>query len=169
MLRITVAVEGEAVIDHLLQGIQGIEERASDLRPFWPTFVTELQAIIAKAFASEGASTGAPWAPLKPATQRDRSRQGFAPAHPILERTGKLKRALTIGEGAFIATTATTMRYLVSEEVAPYFKYHQRGGLHLPRRAPVLFTDADRKTLSQSIQLFITGHGPTPPAGAVLG
>lgn len=162
MLRLTITIgDGDAVIDHVLQGIQGIEERARDLRPLWPTVVADLQAMIAKAFASEGASTGAPWTALALATQADRARHGFGPTNPILERSGKLKRALTLGEGAFVSSTPSSMRYVVSEQVAPYFKFHQRGGPRLPRRAPVLLTAADKSALTGTIQLYITGRDRT--------
>jgi len=39
---------------------------------------------------------GPGWAPLAPATVEDRERHGFPGEHPILERTGALKRSLTV-------------------------------------------------------------------------
>jgi hypothetical protein len=156
MLRITVTVGDEAVFDRVIQGIQGIEDRSTDLQPFWPHLVTVFQGIVAQAFASEGASTGAPWPPLAPSTQAERRRLGFPPAHPILQRTGTLKRALTVGEGAFIATTPTSMRYLVSQQTVPYFKYFHGSRAILPRRVPTLLTPANRKRLWDSIQLYVT-------------
>lgn len=168
MFRLSLTVEGDLVVDRILQGIEGA---ARDLTPAWPAVVAVFQAIEARVFASEGASTGAPWPQLKPSTQSDRARKGFPPAHPILERTGKLKRALTIGEGAFVAASPTSMRYILSEEQAGYFKYHQstRPRTRLPRRAPVLLTADDKTALMHPIRLYITGRDPNAPRRASVG
>jgi hypothetical protein len=156
--RITVSLEGEVLIDRALSGI---EARMADLRPAWGAVVAAFQKAVAKAFATEGASTGAAWAPLAATTRSERKRLGFPPAHPILKRTGKLERALTIGEGAFVATTATSLRYQLSEET-DYFKYHQsnKPRTKLPRRAPVLLTGDDRTALVHPVRLHITGKNP---------
>lgn len=162
MYRINVSVEGEVVVDRLLQGI---EDRARDLTPVWPSVVQVFRTIVAKAFGSEGASTGAPWQQLAESTQADRQRHGFPPAHPILQRTQKLMRALTIGDGAYVSTSPSTMQYLVSEQDVPYFKYHQsrRPRTRLPRRAPVLLTADDRTALMHPIRLWITGRDINAP------
>lgn len=168
MFRLTLVVEGDVIVDRLLQGL---DARARDLTPVWPEVVRVFQGVVAKAFASEGASTGADWPELAPSTNADRMRQGFPPAHPILQRTGKLMRALTVGEGAFVATTPTSMRYIVSEQETPYFKYHQSTAprLRLPRRAPVLLTADDRTAVVHPIRLFITGRDPNAPRRARVG
>lgn len=168
MFRINVTVEGEVIVDRLLQGI---DDRSRDLTPVWPAVVREFRGIVAKAFASEGASTGAPWAQLAPSTQADRRRHGFPPAHPILQRSGKLVRALTIGDGAYVATTATSVRYILSEQEVGYFKYHQslRPRVRLPRRAPVLLTADQRTELVHPIRLFITGRDPNAPRRGRVG
>lgn len=162
------SVEGELVIDRLLRGI---EERARDVSPAWPEVVRIFQGIVAKAFESEGASTGAPWKPLAKSTQAERKRLGYGPQHPILERTGTLKRALTIGDGAAIITSATSMRYIVSSQAAGYFKYHQSRAprTKLPRRAPVLLTADDRTAIMHPIRLYITGRDPNAPRRARVG
>jgi hypothetical protein len=168
MFRVSMTIEGDVVIDRVLQGI---EDRARDLTPVWPRVVEIFRRIVAKAFETEGASTGAPWPQLKPRTQADRKRLGLPPAHPILQRTGALLRALTIGEGAFVATTPSSMRYIVSEQEAGHFKYHQsnRPRTRLPRRAPVLLTADDRTALVHPIRLYITGRDPNAPQRARVG
>lgn len=156
MFRLSFTVHGELVVDRLLHGLA---ERAQNLQPIWPVVLREFQRIEAKTFATEGGSTGAKWPGLKPSTQKDRARQGYPPAHPILERTGALKRALVDGEGAFAAMTPTSLRVILSEEV-DYFTYHQspRPRRTLPRRAPVLLTGDDRTALVHPIRLYITGR-----------
>lgn len=155
-IRITMVLEGEAIIDRVLAGI---EERASNLRPAWPEVVKAFQGIVAKAFATEGSSTGAPWQPLARSTQQQRKRMGFPPAHPILHRTGALERALTLGEGAYASMDAQSLAYRLSGEV-DYFKYHQstKPRTRLPRRAPVLLTADDRTALIHPVRLYLTGH-----------
>lgn len=159
MLNVRFRVEGDIVVDRWLKGI---EERALDMRPIWADVIAAFQLAVSKAFASEGASTGAPWAPLTPATQADRRRHGFSPAHPILQRTHALQRALTLGEGAFVAGEPQSVRYQLSPEVG-YFVYHQskQPRTRLPRRAPVELTFDDRTAIMHPIRLWVTGRSMT--------
>jgi hypothetical protein len=78
-IRFTFAVEGELVIDRVLAGL---ETRISNISPAWPAVVQEFRAIVGRAFASEGASTGAPWKPLADSTQADRVRKGYPARTP---------------------------------------------------------------------------------------
>jgi len=47
-------------------------------------------------FRSEGTISG-PWKPLAPWTQRVRASKGYNPKHPILQRTGGLRRSFAPG------------------------------------------------------------------------
>ncbi len=165
-VRITLTLEGEILIDRTLSGI---EERMSNLAPAWPAVLKAFQGAVSKAFATEGASTGAPWAPLAKSTQAERVRLGFGAAHPILKRTGKLERALTVGEGAFASMAPTSLTYRLSADV-DYFKYHQsnRPRTRLPRRAPVLLTADDRTQLLHPIRLYLTGRDPNGASRAAV-
>lgn len=158
MLRVTLTIEGEIVIDRLLKGL---EERASDLTPAWPAVVRAFREIVGRAFDTEGASTGAPWQPLAKRTVDERRRLGFGPEHPILQRTQNLQRALTIGEGAYVRTTPRSLEYMVAPHLG-YFVYHQSNQprTRLPRRAPVLLTMDDRHSLFRPIRLYLTGRDP---------
>lgn len=162
MFRLQITAFGVVEVDRVLAGI---EERSQDVSPAWPKVVEAFQAIMVRSFATEGGSTGAPWAQLKRRTQVERARLGFPPAHPILERTGKLKRALTTGEAAYIRSTATTLEYLLSQQEVGYFKYHQSNAprTRLPRRAPVLLTADDKTALTFPIRLYITGRDLNAP------
>ncbi|HVX39611.1 MAG TPA: phage virion morphogenesis protein [Gemmatimonadaceae bacterium] len=164
MFRVRLVVENEIVIDRVLAGI---EARARNVAPAWPAVVRAFQTIVRRAFDTEGGSTGAPWAPLAPRTQADRRRHGFPPAHPILERTGALARALTIGEGAYVSMQPTRMEYRLGAAVG-YFTYHQstRPRTRLPRRAPVLLTADDRTAMMHPIRLYITGRDVHAPRRA---
>jgi hypothetical protein len=157
MVRLTLSLEGELVIDRVLRGL---ESRAQNLTPAWPGVLQAFYTITRAAFNTEGASTGAQWAQLAPSTQRDRQRKGFAPAHPILQRTHTLERALTGGGGAFASTGPSRLALILSGEAGAYFKFHQsnRPRTLLPRRAPVLFTADDRHALLRPVRLYLAGR-----------
>jgi hypothetical protein len=167
MFRMTLTVEGLPEVDRFMAGMA---DRMTDVSPAWPKVVEVFQAIVARAFATEGASTGAPWPQLAKRTQMQRAKLGFPPAHPILERRGTLKRALTTGEGAYVRTSPTSLEYLLSSEVG-YFKYHQSRAprSRLPRRAPVLLTGDDKNALTFPIRLYVTGRDINAPRRQAVG
>lgn len=163
-LRITMTMDGVTVIDRMLQGI---EERARDLTPMWPAVYDAFHAILTKAFDTEGASTDAgKWAPLAPRTIKQRVRQGFG-AGPILQRTEALKRALTLGVGAYARMTPDRFQVLLAREPESVasFGAHQRGvpSRKLPRRAMVSLTGDDRNALVFPIRLYLTGRDLNAP------
>jgi hypothetical protein len=161
-LRITAVASGtERVIDRLIR----IERNATDMTPAWPAVVMAFRAIEKKAFDTEGGSTDAgPWPALAERTQRERARKGYGAAHPILQRTEKLQRALTLGVGAYERMTPTSLQIQLGPEV-DYLTYHQSTAprTKLPRRAPVSLTEADRQALVRPIRLFVTGYDPSAP------
>jgi phage gpG-like protein len=159
MFRITMTIEGDKVVDRMLAGI---EERARDLTGAWPKVIEIFRQINAQAFASEGASTDdGRWPELAETTQAERQRKGFGAAHPILQRTGKLRRALTLEENNLVTLRPTSLRYQLSPEV-DYYVYHQSRAprTRLPRRAPVSLTADQRTELMHPIRLWITGRDP---------
>lgn len=56
-----------------------------------------LDQLLAKRFATAGASQGENWRPLAPATVKQRARLGFGGSSPILVRSGMLQRAAVEG------------------------------------------------------------------------
>lgn len=156
MIRIRLEFEGEVLVDRL---IAGIESRASDFRPVWPDVVRAFRTIAARAFATEGESAGGAWPELAERTQRDREREGYNPTHPILQRTQRLMRSLTLdgGEG-FANTTATSLEIGSNVE---YFKYHQsnKPRTKIPRRPVINLTADDRVEIMRPIRLYLTGRG----------
>ena len=157
LFTITATLEGETVLDKRLQAL---EERIGDVRPAWPAVIAAFKQITGKAFATEGASTGQAWRPLAPATQADRRRGGFPPAHPILQRTGDLRRAVMLESGDNVVVDAP--RYLGIAITLPYFAYHQsnKPRTRLPRRAVINFTADDRHALVRPLRRWLTGHDP---------
>lgn len=162
MYRISINVSGQAQVDRVLAGL---EERALDMRPVWPLVAQAFQAIMAKAFATEGASTdkGA-WKQLTPRTQKERAALGFPPAHPILKRTGALERALTIGEGAFLRGEPQRFQYQLASEPASVASF----SVHQKTRPIVSLTGDDRNAIMHPIRLFLTGRDPSAPRRAPI-
>ena len=90
-----------------------VERTGADLQGIISRFYTELildsselldqvgeQVVfpsILKGFDTEGRKER--WADLSPRTQRERRAEGYGEAHPILERTGELKRSSTEKNG----------------------------------------------------------------------
>jgi hypothetical protein len=162
MLRVTLTIEGDIVIDRLLEGI---EARAQDMTPAWPAVVQAFRRIVRAAFDTEGASTGSAWPQLAESTQADRLRKLYQPEHPILQRTRTLYRSLAIGDqvqGAFVNQTPQSLEIGTTVE---YFKYHQsnKPRFKIPRRAPVLLTMDDRHEIFRPIRLYLTGRDPSAP------
>lgn len=157
MLRIRLTIEGDVVIDRLLEGI---ESRANDMTPAWPALVRVFRQLVGRAFETEGGSTGDLWPQLAERTQADRRRKGYDPEHPILQRTQKLMRSLVLGsDGGFVNETPTSLEIGTDVE---YFPYHQsnKPRKRLPRRAPVLLTADDRHEFVRPIRLYLTGRDP---------
>lgn len=160
MINFRLTFEGEVILS---RDLDGIAERATNLRPAWPAVIAYFRAMTARAFATEGASTGAKWAPLARSTQAERRRLHFGAEHPILERYGTLKRSLTTDQGLGFVEEADTSIGFGSN--AKSFWYHQsrKPRKKLPRRAPVLPTAADRTALMRPIALHLRGLDPSAP------
>lgn len=141
-------------VDVILRDIQAREDRLADVSPAWPAVRAVLHEIISEAFDTEGASTerGA-WSPLAQRTQEDRARKGFGAAHPILERTGTLRRSVTgLGGGYSIET----QHQLVEMTTVDYFGPNQR------TRPMISPTEEQRARIFQPIRLYLWGRGAGP-------
>jgi hypothetical protein len=108
------------------------------------------------------ARTFSGFAPLKPATQAQRKRQGFSPSRPILVRSGELFRALypdgpsnlfqLLPDGIRTGIADGTIHKPYADgsggrtTVKQIAYVHQRGAGHIPQRA--IFYSADAPTLA---------------------
>lgn len=166
MLRVRLTIEGDVIIDRMLEGI---EARAQDMTPAWPAVIRAFRSIVNRAFATEGTTTAEPWPQLAESTQKERARKGFGAAHPILERTGKLLRSLVLGEsGGFVEMAPQSLAIGTTVE---YFPYHQsnKPRFKIPRRAPVLLTMDQRHELFRPIRLYLTGRDPNAYTRGTVG
>ncbi len=157
-VHITGTLDGLRIIDRQLQGI---EERASDLTPAYGEVRRVFAEIVARAFATEGASgASGPWAPLAKSTQAERKAKGYAPDHPILERDSRLRRSLVEDTGDTIKVE--TPRSFAIGSRAPSVAYHQslEPRTRLPRRPVFDPTGDDKHALVQPLRRYVTGYEP---------
>jgi hypothetical protein len=157
MFRMQFVFDGEVLID---REVRAVESRVADVSPAWPAVVQEFRTIVRRAFETEGKSTGVPWPQLKPSTQSQRRRLGYAPAHPILQRTRELIGSIT-GEGGGFVEASQNRLAIGSND--PIFWFHQSKNARkskLPRRAMVLFTGADRTAVARPVLDYAMGRDP---------
>jgi phage gpG-like protein len=74
-------------LKRLRDRLQGISDRAQDLRGVWPEISTDFQSVMSQSFAEQG------WKPINPEYAAWKAEHGFSSL--ILEKTGRLKRSLT--------------------------------------------------------------------------
>jgi len=110
-------------------------------RIFW-TYKEYLQLV----FASEGIPK---WAELAEFTIEERRSLGFPPEHPILERTGAFRRALTdpaspdfVQEQTSLGSNSFTLRFGTTD---PRFIEFQHGTAIMPARPIMPHTDVGKR------------------------
>jgi len=98
-------------------------------------------------FATEGGLAGG-WAPLAPSTVAGRIRAGFGGEHPILQRTGALKRSFY---------SHVDSRKAVVTSRSPYFGFHQSRAsrTRLPRRPMLLLVERTRQNIVEEFHKFL--------------
>lgn len=117
-------------------------------------------------FDEQRSGDGMPWAPLRPATMKDRLLHGFAPERPILQRTGDYRDTLENLDNpdhySFKRATDTT---LILEEASnsPLYNKHEGGMDTLPARpAGELSSESERvlgKTVDGVINRLLAREG----------
>lgn len=100
-----------------------------------PAISAEIAKLGREWFDTEGQGT---WPPLAPSTVRDRLRQGYGGAHPILQRTKRLYYSISDPRGRGSADAVVIMQPSNLEQgtLVPYARYHM-GGPRMPRRVPI--------------------------------
>lgn len=95
---------------------------------------------------SRATTRSSSWAPLASSTRKDRVRQGYPAARPILERTRKLRRGFKEGK-------ASKSQVSITNNVS-YAAHHQYGTDRIPQRRIMGFT---RKSI-EAIRLTFSKH-----------
>ena len=113
-----------------------LREAGFDLSPAMREISGHLLDSVNEAFAGEASPAGKAWAPLKPATIRDRRRQRYR-AGPILERSGDLASRILADWDDTSAVAGTNVVYAATH----HFGDPRRG---IPAR-PFLGVSADAR------------------------
>lgn len=146
MARIRLEIDGKAEFDRAFRRVGFVMD---DLTPIWDDVRDAFWEIEKRQFASEGsAGRSGKWKPLSKRYAIEKiKRYG---AKPILERTGRLVKAMT-------GQTADTVYQKDSKNMAvgtnlPYAARHQRGAGKLPQREIISFNEASRNFMQKQIQ-----------------
>jgi len=107
-----------------------------------------LLADVEQNFVSEGGLVGG-WQPLAHSTALGRAREGFGAEHPILQRTGDLRRSFK--------ANISKKKAVVSSYGVSYYKYHQsiKPRTKIPRRAMLVLTNRTKENIVQSFNQFL--------------
>lgn len=147
--RLRFTIEGVSDLSRIL-GVT--HKKLSDFRkPLWKSGKLILEDV-EQQFRSEGGLTGG-WVKLADSTVAGRIRAGYGGEHPILQRTGALRKS-------FISRV-DSRKVVVTSEGVPYYKYHQsrmprmyppKG---LPRRPMLILPERTRQNIIQEFNEFL--------------
>lgn len=149
-------IDDREVLDVLAQ----LQRRAADLSPVMRNIAQALESETEGNFQNQRGAGGG-WPALKPATVRERQRQGYGGASPILQRTGALARSIESRYGPAFAEAGTSQK--TPGGVWSLGAIHQFGApkRNIPAR-PFLPVDAagrlqaeTQQTILEQIQLFL--------------
>ena len=121
--------------------------KLSDLKlPLWKSSKLIL-ADVEENFETEGRLVGG-WKPLAPSTVAGRMREGYGGEHPILQKTGALRKS-------FYSTVFNTKAFISAS--SPYFAFHQsrKPRTRLPRRAMLVLTHRTRQNIVEEFYKFV--------------
>jgi phage gpG-like protein len=121
--------------DTLDQTLENFQASLADNSPALAAVADDLREMIAEQFATEGAASGTPWAPLAPSTLR--KRRGGS----ILNATGALLSSLTDAGTPGHVEDIGGQQLLFGSSV-PYAIFHQTGTRRMPAR-PIVALSAD--------------------------
>jgi phage gpG-like protein len=148
---IEIEVFGEDIIRRRLLRMG---ERGADATQGFKAIASILRRSTELNFASEGASSGEPWAPLAESTLKAKKRKGQD--EKILQATHALKNSLLgwLNSRHIQVITPTEMRW--GSRVS-YGRYHQKGTDRIPRRPPVRLRETDKRSAVKAMQRVIVG------------
>lgn len=142
--RLRFKIEGVPELSRLLQITY---DKVNDFRVPLGKSAQLILSDVERNFVSEGGLVGG-WAPLAESTVKGRLRAGFGGEHPILQRTGALRRSFF--------SRVTPKKMIVSSE-SPYFGYHQSRlpRSRLPRRTMLVLVERTRQNIVEEFSNFL--------------
>jgi phage gpG-like protein len=137
-------------VEVLNRAFNRVEEYISDFRSIWPDVATEIYAINAEQFQSEGsAGASGKWAALSPAYARFKAKA--FPGQPILQAEGHMIASLTDPE-ALDAIYRPEQTVLTIGSKDPKARKHHLGLDNLPARPIFSFSERQKRRIQKAIQ-----------------
>jgi phage gpG-like protein len=130
----------------LTDAFNKLAQRASDLRPWWPSVARAFWEAERALFDAQGAGQ---WVPLSPKYQARKLRH--YPSTGILERVGDLRRSLASPSAPgtvydpqpTVLTLGTTVKYAA---------YHHTGTRKMPARPPIIISESDEQKMLEVLK-----------------
>ena len=97
------------------RGLKRLIAAGADLSPAMRVIATHLADRAEDAFAQQASPGGQTWPPLKPATVKDREREGYTPIKP-LQRSGALVRSILADWDEHTAVAGTNLIYAATHQ-----------------------------------------------------
>ena len=143
--RLKFTIEGVPELGRILQLKQ---RQVSNLKK--PLFKSGqlILADVEQQFRTEGGLSDG-WQPLALGTVKGRLREGYGGKHPILQRTGALRRS-------FFSRVSNKMVFISAS--SPYFGFHQSRkprATKLPRRPMLLLTQRTKENIQEEFNKFL--------------
>jgi phage gpG-like protein len=158
------------------RGIARFADGVADYRPIWPVIEDDFYAQVKDQFRTEGAEGGERWKPLS--EDYARAKELRFPGKPILERTGDLRKSLTLPNDPN-AVRVEERKTLTLGSRIPYAIFHQTGTTKMPARPEIQLTEAFKRTAMHHVQVYLvqiasrsgfrTGLAPLSVLGARRG
>jgi len=157
MITLEYEVYGEK---QLSRAIRGVIDRTTNLTPFWEKSVAP--AVFKSCRANFTAGGRPAWAPLRPATQAQRRRQGYGAAAPILKRTGALMKSVTKAGDPNNVLRISPLKFqmfsmLTVGEYLFLAEIHQHGApsVKIPARAIYALQEQERDKIFQGMYKYL--------------
>jgi hypothetical protein len=149
--RLTFDVLGEVQLDRTLARV-GVG--LTDARPLWEDLTDRFVRFTRRQYDTEGGAGSGGWQALSPRYAAWKARH--YPGKPILERTGRSKRLVTVRPLQVEELSASRMVIGATDDV---LRYHQHGAGNLPRRRVVDLPESERRTwVRRSHRFLMTGN-----------
>lgn len=141
-MQLQVSISGDKQVQALLKrtagGVVNLKEPLTNAAKYLTNYYSGV------AFLSRGSVFGERWPKLNPAYERRKLKKYGS--RPMLVATGLMQRSFKYRAEPTMATIYNS---------TDYFKYHQTGGRHLPRRAMMGVNDTIQNDVQQIMNKYI--------------
>lgn len=149
-MKFSVTVDGQ---QQSARAFDALDESVRDFRELWPELHMYFLRATVEQFESIGVRGGQRWQPLS--ERYAKWKQKKFPGKPILVRTERLKRSLSLGGSAPDQVAEFQPLYAVFGTSVPYAQYHQRGTSRMAQRQILQPTQRDIDRMVSRMYRFI--------------